>query len=431
MADSIRLGRILGIPIGLHWGALLVAALFTLDLAFNALPALAPEASQELRIGAGVVGVVLFFASILAHELGHAVVALRHGIGVNGVTLWLMGGVARLDRHAPTARAELQVAVAGPVTSLALAVLFAAMAVIVNGVTSAPATVAVLTWLALINGVLAVFNLLPGAPLDGGRVLTALLWRRTGDANRARLIAGRCGLVLGAALVVAGVGLAFTATGPIGLFNAAVGLMIVFAASAEIRGAVIEERLTMPVHRLHLPHPRPIPDDTTLARFDDLTPSVDADLAHPVVRWGREPVGYIGPEAASVSGPARSWTTVAEVMHQPGDVLRVAADLPAGRLLEAWASAPVAIAVTVDDRGRDLGTVTERRLLPLLERPTRWGRDRNRSRWADTDPTPTPAAPVPVSARHRLPCRYRLRQPPPPPPVPGSAVPGSRRPPLG
>ncbi|MEM8924892.1 MAG: site-2 protease family protein [Actinomycetota bacterium] len=404
MTDSVRLGRLLGIPIGLHWGALVIAAVFTLNLATNALPQLAPEAPLSTRLAVGVAGVIVFFASILAHELGHAVVALRHGIEVSGVTLWVLGGVAKLERHAESARAEFQVAVAGPVTSAVLGVFFAALAVIVNATVDVPLLLAVVAWLAGVNLVLAVFNLLPGAPLDGGRILTAWLWHRSGDANEARLVAGRCGLVLAGVLAVFGLW-AVTAFGPVaGVVNLAVAAMVFFAASAEIRGAYLATRLETPIDRLHLRHPRPVPADTTLVAYDQLLPSIDGDLAHPVVHHDITPIGYIGPAASAVTQPARSWTTVGEVMHPVEDVPVIGADRAARELIELWSDTSVAVAVTYDAKGRAVGTITDEQLRPLFQRPTRWGleRDRNQTmRPADGPPPPSATPPPPPPSRGR------------------------------
>ncbi|MEL7155949.1 MAG: M50 family metallopeptidase [Actinomycetota bacterium] len=408
MNDSVRLGRIFGIPVGLHWGALLVAALFTFNLATNALPVMAPEASLGLRLAVGLGGVCVFLASILAHEFGHAVTALRQGIGVSGVTLWLMGGVAKLDKQATTARAEFLVAVAGPATSLVLGLFFAALAVIADAVAAGRLALAVLVWLAAINLVLAVFNLLPAAPLDGGRVLAAILWRRWGDPDRARLVAGRCGLVFGVALSLAGIYLAATGT-PIALFNVAVGLMIFFAASAEIRAAAITRRLRTPVAELYHPHPVAVPDQATLAQFDMVTPSIDADIAHPVLRWSTEPVGYIGPSAARVRGAARSWTTVGQVMHDPHELTRIEPTATADDLLDRWRETPVAMALVVDDQGRVIGSITEARIRPLLEPPTRWGGDRDPV--AELPPPPPFARPAaaPVLGPGTIPTRPPLQ----------------------
>lgn len=441
MDDSLRLGRLFGIPVGLHWGALVMAALFTANLATNALPVMAPDTALWLRLTVGVGGVIVFLASILAHEFGHAVTALRHGIGVSGVTLWLLGGVAKLERQAPSARAEFLVAVAGPATSLVLGLFFAALAVIAEAVAAPAMAVAVLIWLAGINLILAVFNLLPAAPLDGGRVLAAALWKRWDDPEQARIVAGRCGLVFSVLLTGLSLYLAVVYS-PIALANILIALMMFFAASAEIRAAAVTTRLRTTVAELHHPYPAPVPATHTLAQFDGLTPSIDGHVAHPVIRWSTaEPVGYIGPAALKVKGPERSWTTVSTAMHHPNELIRVPVTITAEQLLARWEHAPLPLAVTVDDQGRAVGTITDVVLRPLLETPTRWGTNPDRRLRPASPPPPAATARTSLDSMQRP---ATLRQTPPPlgaplaepsggapPPPPAAGIPLRPAPGLG
>jgi Zn-dependent protease len=152
-----------------------------------------------------VIGAVLLLASLLAHELTHAVVARRAGITVSGVTLWMLGGIASLGSDAKTPKTEFRVAVSGPGTSLMLAALFAGAAAGLHAFGAAPIVVGVASWLSGINLLLGLFNLLPGAPLDGGRILRAYLWRRHGDPVRAAVGAARGGRIIG--FIVIGLGL--------------------------------------------------------------------------------------------------------------------------------------------------------------------------------------------------------------------------------
>jgi Zn-dependent protease len=203
MRHSISLGRVFGVPVGLHWSLLFVGALLAVGLTERFVASGTPISGAALvALGATAV----FFGSVLAHELAHSVVAVRHGTPVEGITLWLLGGVARLGGTARSAAAELRIALAGPASSLALAALFgtAAYALAELGVAPGPVGSA-LAWLATINAVLAVFNLLPGAPLDGGRVLAAALWHRHGDRLRAEITAARVGGALGWGMVGFGV----------------------------------------------------------------------------------------------------------------------------------------------------------------------------------------------------------------------------------
>lgn len=210
MKQSLRLGTISGIPVGIHWGMLLIAGLYLFTLGGQILPAAVPAAATGAHWLVAAAGVALFFGSILAHELGHSLVAQREGIRVRAITLWLLGGVAEIERDATTPGAEFRIAAAGPAVSVALAVGFVggayawdAFGLVDTG--GGPSLIAtMLWWLGIVNGFLAVFNLLPAAPLDGGRILTSLLWWRSGDPYRARGMAARAGQVFALGLVGVG-----------------------------------------------------------------------------------------------------------------------------------------------------------------------------------------------------------------------------------
>jgi Zn-dependent protease len=181
-------------------------------------------------------------ASLLAHELAHALVARHHGVRVRRITLWLLGGVAELDGRAPHPRGDLLIAAAGPLVSLSTGVVFAVAAVAVLALGGGPLATAALAWLAVVNTVLAVFNLLPGAPLDGGRVLAAALWWLRGDRAAAHRTACRAGVVLGWLLVAAGLTQILTANLG-GLWLAVLGWFLAGAAQAENTDEVLRTSL--------------------------------------------------------------------------------------------------------------------------------------------------------------------------------------------
>ena len=380
MTDSIRLGRILGIPIGINWSIVAVAVFFTAGLAVQALPRSVPDSSLGLRVAAAAIAVLVFFASILAHELGHAVAALGHGVGVHGITLWLLGGVAKLDRQAPSARAEFQIAVAGPAVSFALGIFFVALTVIAIAVLEAPLAVAVLAWLGLVNIVLAVFNLLPAAPLDGGRVLTAALWKRLGNAEQARIISGRCGLFLAIALITIGVVqlMVFEQFG--GWVTALVGGFSFTAARAEIAAAAVRRRLLdTEVGRLAVRHPPSVPDTITVTQLLEWAGPDGANTAHPVTRWGPEPIGYVVPAdlATLLTGPERSWTQIREIMHRPTDVECVGTSDSVDSLLRRWEAGAASLALVANHAGGpSFATITDHQVRPLLVSPNLWGGER-------------------------------------------------------
>ena len=184
MTDGIRFGSIGGIRIGIHWSVLFVAWLLAWGLATSVLPGEAPGMHPAGYWLAGLAVAGLFFVSLLAHELAHALIARRSGVEVEEVTLWLLGGVAKLRGEARTPAAEFWIAAAGPIVSGSSAGGFWLAGVTLDGAGAPSLAVAAMAWLARVNLVLAVFNLLPGAPLDGGRILRAIVWHVRGDRVR-------------------------------------------------------------------------------------------------------------------------------------------------------------------------------------------------------------------------------------------------------
>lgn len=231
--DEIRLGRVAGFPVGMNWSVLVIAWLLTWSLATGGLPHGAPGHAPGTYWAFGAVAAVVFLASLLAHELAHAVVARRSGIEVTGITLWLFGGVASLSREPATPAADLRIAAAGPAASLALAGLFGAGSLAVEA-TSTPHILASVTgWLAGVNLMLGLFNLIPGAPLDGGRVLRAIVWRLRGDRHQAALVATSAGTVVGYGLIGLGLAQFLVAGGIGGLWFVFIGWFLLSAARAE------------------------------------------------------------------------------------------------------------------------------------------------------------------------------------------------------
>ncbi|MBM3135262.1 MAG: CBS domain-containing protein [Chloroflexi bacterium] len=186
MEASVKLGRILGIPVGLHVSWFLVFGLVTWSLAAGYFPPEYPNLPAGAYWVLGAVTSLLFFGSVMAHELGHSIVALRHQIPVRGITLFIFGGVAQIGREPQNPGAEFRIAIAGPSISLALAIGFGGLWLLDRVV---PYLAAPSLWLARINLLLAAFNMIPGFPLDGGRVLRAIIWRITGSFHRATQVA--------------------------------------------------------------------------------------------------------------------------------------------------------------------------------------------------------------------------------------------------
>ncbi|MCZ7631776.1 MAG: site-2 protease family protein [Microthrixaceae bacterium] len=200
---GVYLGRIAGVEVFAQLSTLVIAGLLTWSFASGLLPASVPDRLPVVYWSVAIVGALLFLASLLGHELSHSVVARHNGVEVEGITLWLFGGVASLKGHAPGPGAEFRIAVAGPVASLVIAAVSAAGSAVVYLFDGPQAWVVMLGYLAVLNGFLAVFNLLPGAPLDGGRILGSILWKLRGDRASGMAGAAKAGTVV-AGLIVAG-----------------------------------------------------------------------------------------------------------------------------------------------------------------------------------------------------------------------------------
>ncbi|GIJ48149.1 zinc metalloprotease [Virgisporangium aliadipatigenens] len=296
MKQTVRMGRVAGIPIGLHWSVLVIMFLLAQGLAMVALPTGAPGRPAWLYWGVALGTAALFLASLLAHELAHALVARHYGIPVRRVTLWLLGGVAELDGDPPTPTADLRVAAVGPLTSAGIGGVCFAAALAVRSLVS-PVPVTALAWLATINLLLAVFNMIPAAPLDGGRVLRAALWRWRGDRARAVVAAARAGSFVGGALVVSG--LIVMVLGDLsGLWLILVGWFVAGAARAEERAARVDRLLgPLPVRAAMDPCPPTVADDVSIAEFVDAVAARSRHRTFFVVDAGGHPVGTVDLES--------------------------------------------------------------------------------------------------------------------------------------
>jgi len=233
MGATFRLGRIGGVAVVASWTVFVIVWLMMWSLAQYILPELAPGYAEGVYWAVGLLAALGLLASILAHELSHAQVANRHGVPVEEITLWMFGGLARLSSQARDAGTELRIALAGPAMSLTIGAACLTLAAVAAALGGPDLLTAAVGWLGGVNVVLAVFNLLPGAPLDGGRVLTAILWRRWGDQARARKAAAHAGQVVGQMLIALGVVEFALGAGVGGLWLALIGWFLTTAAHAE------------------------------------------------------------------------------------------------------------------------------------------------------------------------------------------------------
>jgi Zn-dependent protease len=299
---SVSLGRIAGVEVGLHWSWLLIVGLLVWNLAVVVFPDAQPGRTGLTYAGMGLAATVLFFACLVAHELGHAVQARREGVLIEGITLWVFGGIARFSGTFPSAGAELRIALAGPLVTLVLGVACGISALpLADG--TAPYGVAV--WLASMNLLLLAFNLLPALPLDGGRVLRALLWRRSGDFVRATRTAGALGRGFGQVMI--GTGILLVLMGALGgLWLALIGWFLMSAAAAEwqlaeLRSVLAGDRVIDAMVR-----PVTVAGDITLREFADEVFARTRHVAYPVVDRDGRATGELTFSAVAAV-PASRW----------------------------------------------------------------------------------------------------------------------------
>jgi len=265
MRQSIRIGRFAGVDVGVNWSVLVIFALVTWQLADHVLPSTYGGGSRTAYWVAAVAAALVFFFSLLAHEVSHAVVARHNGVGVKSITLWLFGGVAQLEGEATSPGAEFRIAAVGPGTSLALAGAFAVGEVLAHGAGNHGLVAQVLTWLWQINVLLAAFNLIPAAPLDGGRILRSGLWRAWHDPTRATIAAARAGRFFGVVLIAVGL-VEFGYGGTVGLWPALLGWFLYAAAKAEERGARLRSGVAqLAAWQVMTPNPPTVPAHATVA----------------------------------------------------------------------------------------------------------------------------------------------------------------------
>jgi Zn-dependent protease/CBS domain-containing protein len=340
--DSLTLGRIAGIRFGVNWSWLIVFALIVWTLATGIFPSQNPGHSQIVYTAMAIVAAFFFFASLLLHEFGHALQAKREGVEIEGITLWLFGGVAKFKGMFKSAGSEFRIAIAGPVVSLVLGGIFVLLAWkaglpdVADGVAA---------WLGYINLTLLVFNLLPALPLDGGRVLRSALWAAKGNLAWATHIAALIGRGFGYLFIVGGLGLAIWQSAYSGLWLAFIGWFLLQAAGAEDRTLMARQALRgLHVRDVAVHEPVTTGPDVTIAEFFDEIAWSSRHATYPVTDNGHV-VGLL-PLRCIAEVPRSEWETRTvrdcmlprddvPVVQQDDDLFDAAAEISASDLSRA------------------------------------------------------------------------------------------------
>ncbi|WFR72633.1 site-2 protease family protein [Prescottella defluvii] len=344
---SLPIGRVFGVRLYLHWSLLVTLGLITVLLAGSILPAEYTGRSTALYWSVGAAAAVVFVASLAAHELAHSVVAVHRGVPVRRITLWLLGGMSELRGEPADPRTELRITLAGPLTSLAIGIASMALAILLRDAVD-PVVAASLAWLGITNVILAVFNLLPGAPLDGGRVLHAILWRRSGDRLSAAVGAARSGRALGLALIVLGAFQALYAHGVGGLWLMLLGWFLRSAANVELMSASMRHQLgDLQIGQIMTPSPVVVHADADVSAFvADVLPGLRHHTFPVVDRSGR-PVGVL------------SLQDLTRARDRSGAVARLTRPLANGARVHPDARVETVLATAVLRPGLDLIAVVD------------------------------------------------------------------------
>lgn len=376
---GIRFGRVFGIELVADWSLIIIFVLVLVNLAVGVFPSWHPDWSAPLVWGVAFGAAVLFFLSILAHELSHALVGRTQGIPVRRITLFIFGGMAHTEREPPSPKAELLMAAAGPITSIAIGVAGTAGAIaLMNGQavqTDDPVRMmaglgpigTLLLWLGPINILLGVFNLVPGFPLDGGRVLRAALWAATKDLEKATRWAARGGQAFGWLLIALGITSLFSGGLGQGLWLMLIGWFLLSAAKASYQQTVIEHalrdtRVSQLMRRSVASVPPELPIGTLVSEHIMGTDQ----QCFPVVIEGHLEGLVCLHDVRRV--PREEWerTSVHEIMTPSRALETVAADQPATEALRKLGEREVDQVPVVEKDGSLLGLVRRQDILRWL-----------------------------------------------------------------
>jgi Zn-dependent protease/predicted transcriptional regulator len=369
MQAQIKLGRIFGVQLGLHYSWLIIALLVMLSLAGQFHSANPQWGGGTIWVTAIITG-VLFFVAIILHELSHAAVAKARGLPVRSITLFALGGVAQIEKDAADAKTEFWMAIVGPIASVIIGVLCLLLAWALGwapwGAPTTPA-VAMLMWLGVINIALAIFNLIPGYPLDGGRVLRAIIWWSTGDVTRSTRIASVVGQFVAFTFIVFGIFRVFVGAGFGGLWIAFIGWFLLDAARASYGQIVLTESLRGLRARDLMTNDCPV-----VSGRDNLRTLVDEHLLRTgnrcfIVEDHERIAGLI--TAHEIKAIARNrwpYTTVDEVMRPVEKLHTVRPEASAAEALEIMARDDVN-QLPVIRNGHLEGMISRRHILQVLQ----------------------------------------------------------------
>jgi Zn-dependent protease len=369
---SITLFHVRGIRIAVDWSWLIVLFLVIIWMTGFYRDLLDESNSSSVPYVLAVASAFGFFGSILLHELGHAFVAIRRGVGISSIQLWIFGGVARMEREADSPATEFQIAVAGPLVTLAIVVALAGIGLVAAGASgfwdaarvessaSVSGVIAAIAWLASINALILVFNLLPAFPMDGGRIARAIVWWRTGNRNSATRFAAALGQGFAYLFIAAGILLVISNAVFTGIWLAFIGVMI----NGSARAAALQTQISSRIEGMRVAD---VMDTEPVAIPDQLSVEQALDEYFLRYRWPWFPVvdaahrfkGLLIRESADqVPEVSRATARVGELIEPDPGSLHINIDAPLEALLGNEALRRLGALMAVDADGRLRGVIT-------------------------------------------------------------------------
>jgi Zn-dependent protease len=368
VSGTVQIGRLFGVSVRVHFSWVFVFGLVALSLANSYLPDAHPGWSERQYWAIGIAGSGLLFLCVLAHEFSHSIEAMRRGREVSSITLFLLGGVSEIEEESRSAGEEFWVSFVGPATSLLLALLFWLLYLVIRS--GNPQLIALVQYLAVVNLIIGLFNLVPAFPLDGGRVLRALVWRMTGNEARATTIASRVGSAFGAGFLGFGVAIIFLTDNVLaGVWMGIVGWFIRSSASSARQRQADESGLAGRRVR-----------DAMRADFPTIEPGTSVQLLlerHMAREFERAYVVALGDtlyglvtiqDVRRVAPDARARTWVSEAMTRVSDLATLSPDASLSDGLEPFLRRGVdPVAVVVEEDGRPVGLLSRQDILRVME----------------------------------------------------------------
>ena len=363
LTSGFTIGRVRGIDIRVHWSWLLIFGLLSWGLSQGLFGEMFEGWSAERRWAAGIVTALLFFLSVLLHEFAHALVAQGYGMEVPSITLFVFGGVSNLAGEMQSPRQEFRIAIAGPLMSWALAALFAALWYL----TAAGGVAAMFGYLGLVNAALGVFNLLPGFPLDGGRVFRSIVWARTNDLLRATRIASRVGVGIAYGMIAVGLVSVFFFGLFGGLWYVLIGLFLKAASEGSYATLRVESALKdVHVAAVMRPAPEPVHAALALQRLIDERLLATAERAFLIERDGAIAGLITATDIAKVPRERWAGTRVVEAMVLAEQVVTVTPDTGLVEAMRLIQQHDVHQLPVIDD-GRVVGMLTRGDVMRHIE----------------------------------------------------------------